>query len=155
NTAVFQNGNTSITEYAANAITLHNTFNLTNANANIGAGNLNGEGDITLAGTVNVSGTNTLGVSAGLVNLVAAGQPTGFTISGIIQGTGSLTKAGVGTMTLSGANTFAGGTIVTAGSLIAANSTVLSGNSIVSGPFGTGVLTLNTGSTVQDDGNAR
>ena len=113
NAAVFQNGNTSIAEYAANAVTLHNTFNLINGNVTIGAGNLDGEGDITLAGTVNLSGTNSVGVSAGLVNYVTAGQPTGFTIYGTIQGSGNLSKTGVGTMTLSGANTFTGGASVT------------------------------------------
>jgi autotransporter-associated beta strand protein len=40
------------------------------------------------------------------------------TLSGIISGLGSLTKAGLGALTLSNVNTYSGGTIITGGSLV-------------------------------------
>ncbi|NKC22639.1 hypothetical protein HED50_12705 [Ochrobactrum oryzae] len=39
------------------------------------------------------------------------------TLSGIVSGTGKLTKTGAGVLTLSGNNTYAGGTAITAGML--------------------------------------
>jgi len=47
-------------------------------------------------------------------------------ISGVMSGTGSLTKTGAGTLTLTGANTYSGGTTVSAGRL-AGNTTSLQG----------------------------
>ena len=79
------------------------------------------------------------------------------TYSGVVSGTGSLTKTGAGTLTLSGANTYSGGTIVSAGSLtgtttslqgnIADNANVMfaqSSNGTYSGVLsGTGSVTIN------------
>ncbi len=41
-----------------------------------------------------------------------------FTYAGVMSGTGSLTKVGIGALTLTGANNYSGGTTVSAGSLI-------------------------------------
>ncbi|MFA6289216.1 MAG: autotransporter domain-containing protein [Opitutaceae bacterium] len=49
------------------------------------------------------------------------------TYAGVMDGTGSLTKSGIGALTLSGANTYSGGTTVSAGSLIG-NTTSLQGD---------------------------
>ncbi|WP_188946522.1 autotransporter-associated beta strand repeat-containing protein, partial [Polymorphobacter multimanifer] len=57
-------------------------------------------------------------------------------LSGIISGAGSLTKAGLGSLTLTNVNTYAGGTIITGGSLI--------GNSL---SFGTGNILNNANLT--------
>jgi autotransporter-associated beta strand protein len=48
-----------------------------------------------------------------------------------VSGTGSFTKQGVGTLTLTGANTYSGGTLVNAGALQAGAANVLSANSAV------------------------
>jgi len=47
------------------------------------------------------------------------------TISGIVSGTGRLTKTGMGVLTLSGSNSYSGGTLVNAGTLAAASNTAL------------------------------
>jgi fibronectin-binding autotransporter adhesin len=56
----------------------------------------------------------TLGAGGGTID--AIGQ-TDATLSGVVSGTGSLTKSGTGTLTLSGQNTYSGATSVTAGLL--------------------------------------
>ena len=99
-------------------------------------------GTITLASASNIkaitSGTLTLSgaISLGSNALTIDSSGTG-TISGIISGTGTLTKAGAGAWTLSGANTFSGGTTLTAGTLNINHANAL-GN-------GSGAFTINGG----------
>ena len=59
---------------------------------------------------------------------------------------GGLTKAGLGTMTLGGANTFTGGVTINAGILQLGNAGALNGttpNVVTFGPASTGALNLN------------
>ena len=67
-----------------------------------------------------------------------------LTEGGIISGAFSLTKAGAGTMTLSGANTFTGGMTLTAGTLNINNATAI----------GTGTFTINGGTIDNTSGGA-
>jgi filamentous hemagglutinin family protein len=83
------------------------TFNLNNFSETVGS--LSGAGNVTLG-----SGTLTTG-----------GDNTSTTYSGIMSGTGGLTKAGTGTFSLSGANTYSGATNVNAGTLVAAANNAL------------------------------
>ncbi len=62
--------------------------------------------------------------------LTTGGNNKDTTFSGTIVGTGSLTKAGSGTLTLSGFNTYSGGTTVEAGAL-----TLTNGSAVGSGPL--------------------
>lgn len=71
------------------------------------------------------------------VNAASTIDTNGFdsTLSGVVSGTGALTKSGTGTLTLSGTNTYTGGTTITAGTIA-----IGAGNNL-----GTGALTLNGG----------
>ena len=69
-----------------------------------------------LAGTGNFALVNTNATPAA-VALTAGGNNASTTYSGIISGTGSLTKTGSGALVLSGADTYSGATTITAGTL--------------------------------------
>ena len=110
-------------------------------------GIMSGTGSLTKtgAGTLTLSGANTYTggttVSAGTLqgnttslqgNIlddanVTFNQTSAGTYSGILSGTGSLTKIGSSTLTLSGANTYTGGTTVSAG-ILQGNTTSLQGD---------------------------
>jgi len=88
-------------------------------------------------------GTNNLDLGTGAVTLNASHSITvnanTLTMGGIVSGaTFSLTKAGAGTLILSGANTYSGGTLISAGTLI---ETGLNN-------FGTGGVTVSGGNLV-------
>jgi autotransporter-associated beta strand protein len=63
------------------------------------------------------------------------GTGSTLAVSSIVGGSGPLTKAGAGTLTLSGANTYTGGTTINGGTLVTGNASAL----------GTGALTMNGG----------
>jgi len=118
------------------------TLNLNNYSDTIGS--LAGAGAVTLG-----SGTLTISPAAGST-----------TFSGSISGTGGLTKAGAGTLVLTGANTYSGATTVNAGTLslgssFTGSSLVLNGGTfLLSGASGTfNSLTVNT-SSILDFGTA-
>src|SRR6185312_8404744 len=96
-------------------------------------------------GNLQGGGTVTTGVNAGTKLTLRAGS-----FSGVITGGGSVTKAGAGTMVLSGANDYTGGTTVSAGTLRLGG-----GGSLTKA--GSGTLTLThantyTGGTVLNGG---
>ena len=69
-----------------------------------------------------LTGANSLALqnaSALAVALTVGGNGESTTFGGILSGAGSLTKAGIGSLTLSGVNTYAGDTAVNAGTLVA------------------------------------
>ncbi|WP_282058866.1 autotransporter-associated beta strand repeat-containing protein, partial [Lentibacter algarum] len=70
----------------------------------------------TLATTANMSSARavSLGASNGTVDTATA---TTLTLSGVVSGSGSLTKTGAGVLTVTGTNTYTGGTTVSGGSL--------------------------------------
>ncbi|WP_167598988.1 Ig-like domain-containing protein [Comamonas sp. A23] len=95
-TLALQNGS-ALADSATVALSTGTTLTLSNSET---IGGLSG------AGNVNLS-SNTLTVS----------QNTNTTYSGVISGTGGLTKSGSGTLTLSGSNAYTGATTVSAGGL--------------------------------------
>ncbi len=100
-------------------------------------------------GDFTFTGTNALNLGTGAVSLSASRQVTvnasALTVGGIISGnTFGLTKAGSGTLTLSGANTYTGGTTLSAGTLNINNAAAL----------GTGTFTINGGTIDNTSGSA-
>ena len=89
------------------------SVNLNNNSANIGA----------------LTGSRNLSLGSGNVSI--GNNNTSTIYSGGLSGSGSLTKVGGGTMTLSGANFFSGGTTVSAGTLALSGSGSLAGSKLV------------------------
>jgi outer membrane autotransporter protein len=95
-----------------------------------------------IGGTLNLNNFNltmsSLNGTGGVVNLGSAAltinNASADAYSGIIQGAGSLTKIGLGTLTLSGNNTYSGGTVLNAGTLVVNSAQALGlGNVVVNG----------------------
>lgn len=98
------------------------------------------------AGTLQIGNGGTLGSIAGnIVNnaAVAFNRSDALSFSGVISGTGSVTKLGAGTMTLTSTNTYTGATLINGGlvEFSAANN------------FGTGNITINGGGIRWATGN--
>ena len=106
---------------------------IANLNINAASGQVNLTGGSLTTGGLNGAGTINLGAN----NLTASTGNYG----GTINGTGSLTKASPGTLTLAGTNAFTGGTIVSGGTL-ALQSTLASTT-----------VNVNAGTTLTTSGN--
>jgi fibronectin-binding autotransporter adhesin len=126
-----------------------------------------GAGNLTLTGTHSYSGgtvvkagtlTGTTGSLQGaIVNLadVVFDQPGSGTYAGVMSGTGNLTKAGAGVLTLTGTSTYAGHTALVGGSMwvngaLANTSAMTASNGTVLGGSGkiAGLTTMSAGSTL-------
>ena len=93
------------------------------ASNNIGAtpGSADADNIIFTGGTLNTSGTFSLGSNKGITmtssGTINTNSSTTLTYAGIITGSGSITKAGAGALILSGDNTYTGDTTITTGTL--------------------------------------
>jgi autotransporter-associated beta strand protein len=119
------------------------TFNLTGGTMSSSGGFYNCSG---ASAAINSLASSTLSTISGGIDLRAGGMtittaqgtvPSGIdlSISGVIKDTGPFTKAGTGTLALSGVNTYSGGTTNSAGTLTLGSTTAIS----------TGTLTMNGG----------
>ncbi|WP_162375614.1 autotransporter domain-containing protein [Ancylobacter sp. TS-1] len=95
-------------------------------------------------GSLAGAGSVTLAASSGLI---AGGDDTSTTFTGAIGGAGFLTKQGIGTLTLSGANTYSGTTTVSVGTLVASGGSAIGDLSAVTVASGA-TLTVNAEETI-------
>ena len=132
----------------AKKITLTNTgnLNMSSGTINVGEGGIaSSDGAYSIALSGGTFGTNGSNWSSGLNAAISSDAVTfspdegkSITWSGVLSGAGGVTKAGAGTLELTGANTYAGKTTVSAGTL------KLSG----SGKLASSVIDVETGSTL-------
>ena len=98
-----------ISNASTSAQTISNNLSLS-ANAAITAG----AGNVTLAGNLTNGG-----------NAVTVGGAANTTINGVISGSGSLTKSGTGSLSLTAANTYTGATTISGGTVVASSDAAL------------------------------
>jgi autotransporter-associated beta strand protein len=103
----------------------------------LGTGSLNAASNSVLQATASATLANAVVLSSG-ATLTVNDNGNALGLSGVVSGSGSLSKNGAGTLTLGGNNSYSGSTIVNAGVL------ALNGSNST-----TGTLTVNTGATVK------
>lgn len=101
---------------------------------------------LTVSGTVDTNGGPP---GAKALTIDGSGNTT---ISGVVSNQGSITKAGTGALTLSGANSYSGGTTLSAGTLNINNAGV--GGKSATSALGTGTFTINGGTIDNTTGGA-
>lgn len=126
-------GGTQLVKTDAGTLSIASDANLGNAAGavTINTGTIETTADLATNRAITLDGTGTLLTGAG----------TGFTVNGVIDGAGSLTKDGAGTLLLTGANSYAGGTTIAAGTLQLGNGGT--SGSIVGNVANSGVLAFN------------
>ncbi len=110
-------------------------------------GTVNAQGvTISNEGQLNIGAGGTAGTfnattiaNSGVINFNFTDQTT---LSAAVSGTGTLTKLGAGTLTLTGNNTYSGGTTINGGTVIANSANA----------FGSGLVVINNGSTLDNFG---
>ena len=146
----------SDTAFGTSALTLNaGTLTSDGATARTFANNVTVGGNITLGAASTFTGVLTFNGTVGLGSAVRTMTVNSdVTFAGIVSGTsdGGLTKAGNGTLTLSGANDFAGATSITAGALATTGSGILSTTSGVTLANGT-TLSLGGDETINSLAN--
>ena len=131
--------------------------------AGLGSGTTTFAGNATLQAGVAGTVANDIAINPGITGTLDT-QANAVTLSGIISGTGTLTKVGPGALTLAASNTYSGPITISAGSLLLSGAgnnnipaaspvTVLSGGTLgVAGLAGGGGLTLAAGQTLRGTG---
>lgn len=118
-------GGAAITD--ASAVTIDNAATL-ELLANETVGSLGGSGSMLLNG-----------------NLLTVGGAQSGTFSGVISGAGGISRTGVGTLTLQGANTYSGTTVVNGGEVAVSHASALGGTA--------GGTVVSSGATLDVSGN--
>ena len=113
------------------------------SSANLGAtpGTADADNIIFNGGTLNTTSSFTLGSNKGITmtgdGTISVNTSTTLTYGGVTTGSGGLTKAGSGTLILSGTNTYTGNTTISTGTLKIGKAGVISDSSnlVVNGTF--------------------
>lgn len=115
---------------ASTVITFSSNTTLNNANLTINGGTVSNSSSILI--TNSGSFTDNFGLTLGTGTISGSGSVTALffnvtngLINNSLAGGGALTKRGVGTVTLSGANSYTGGTTINDGTLVVSNSSAL------------------------------
>jgi autotransporter-associated beta strand protein len=125
-------GTTRLTPF--NNLTIDTPYNGIAFNAGAGAFTLSGNRFVLNSGSITNNSSNTqtinndivLGTTAGTINCATSA----LILRGNISGSGSLTKLGTSTLSLSGNNSYTGNTVINSGTI----------NVLNSNPFGTGIV---------------
>jgi autotransporter-associated beta strand protein len=143
NGGAYGNSGNKYTVAGGAAIELTGGFNQT---LNAGTLTLNGTGTGSDGALRSVSGNNAFTVSTGGGGVALASDTTigvdadTFTLNPVLSGAGNLTKAGAGTLVLTGANTLSGSTTVSAGTLELRNNLALQNSALVTTSAGIVIL---------------
>jgi autotransporter-associated beta strand protein len=148
-------GNATLTKTGAGVATLTASNTYTGPTvinegrlATVGHNRIRSSNSVTVntGGTFAIGGDQTLATIAGAGAVELGGRLTTGTsnsiFAGSMSGNGGLTKVGVGTFTLSGANTYVGDTLLTGGTLVLNNANALWTGGVLSMEAGT-ILTVN------------
>lgn len=135
---------TASNTYQGNTLILGGTL-VQNSPASLGAGTnrviiANGATLSTQGASVTTSRLHSLGIGGGVLDVQGVGNTYQLLAGATINGPGSLTKTGNGTLDVLSANTYAGGTSINGGTFLANNTT--------GSATGTGPVTVNTGATL-------
>ncbi len=143
-----------------NALPTGTNVTMANSNSNGGIFDLNGFNQTIGSLTSGVGGGSIRNNGATDATLTISGSTSPPAAFGLVIADGTtnktlLTRAGTGTLTISGANTYSGATTVSAGTLQLAVGNVGSVGSITSSPIGKSTLNLNGGTLSSNDNTAR
>ncbi|VUD61829.1 Adhesin BmaC autotransporter [Thalassocella blandensis] len=155
-------GSGTLTKTGAGTLSLSGTQTQTGG-TNVTAGGVNIAGDSNIgSGTVTLNGGNLTITGTGTIdNSISIGSSNGtitnsnsVTLSGVVSGTGSPTKAGVGALFLTGTNTNTGLLNISAGTLsntgtVSSLVTVSSGATLEGAGVFSSPVVINSGGTVQ------